>query len=102
MKKTFISMMIVATLATACTPKETTLTFLESTDTHGNFADFGNDAALIKQMKNELGENLILLDAGDNMQGTTYQYCANQNAGNRNLTSAFSIYTTRLYPHTFT
>ena len=48
-------MMIVAALATACTPKETTLTFLESTDTHGNFTDFGNDAALIKQMKN--GEN---------------------------------------------
>lgn len=85
-------MLIIAAIASSCSTKETTLTFIESTDTHGNFADFSNDAALIKQMKAELGENLILLDAGDNMQGTTYQYCANQNAENHNLTADFLNY----------
>ena len=92
MRKTVLSMIIIAAIATSCSPKETTLTFIESTDTHGNFADFGNDAALIKKMKTELGDNLILLDAGDNMQGTTYQYCANQNAESHNLTSEFLNY----------
>ena len=82
--------MIILTAAfTACQPKETTLTFIESTDTHGHFVEFANDAAYIKQMKADLGDNLILLDGGDNVQGSAYQYCSNHDDSNINLAAAF-------------
>lgn len=82
-------MIVLTLLGTACTPRETRLTIVETTDTHGFFAEFANDAALIRQMKNELGDRLILLDNGDNMQGTPYQYCSNHDAEHPNLTSSF-------------
>lgn len=85
-------MVITATLATACTPKETTLTFLETTDIHGRFDEFTEDAAFIKKAKAELGEKLILLDGGDDMQGTTFQYCANQDETRPNLVSQYLNY----------
>lgn len=81
-------MIILTAALTACQPKETTLTFIETTDTHGHFVEFANDAALIKQMKAELGENLILLDCGDNVQGSVYQYCSNRDDTNINLVAA--------------
>lgn len=89
MKKTAFTMLVFALMSAACTPKETRLTFVETTDTHGSFAEFSNDAAVIRQMKNKLGEHLILLDNGDNMQGTPYQYCSNYDAAHPNLVSAF-------------
>lgn len=89
MKKTALTMLILTLMGVACSPKETHLTFVETTDTHGSFAEFANDAAVIRQMKNELGDHLILLDNGDNMQGTPYQYCSNRDAEHPNLVSAF-------------
>lgn len=89
MKNTSIAMLIFAMMTTACTPKETTLTFIETTDTHGAYKECANDAAVIKAMKNELGDHLILLDNGDNMQGTPYQYCSNHDMEHPNLVSAF-------------
>ena len=89
MKNSSIAMLILALMSTACTPKETRLTFIETTDTHGAFQECANDAAVIKQMKSELGDRLILLDNGDNLQGTPYQYCSNHNPENPNLVSAF-------------
>ncbi len=89
MKKPALTMLILAFVGTACTPKETRLTFVETTDTHGSFAEFANDASVIRQMKNELGDHLILLDNGDNLQGTPYQYCSNHDADHPNLVSAF-------------
>ena len=89
MKKTALTMLILTLMGAACTPKETHLTFVETTDTHGSFAEFANDAALIRQMKNELDDHLILLDNGDNMQGTPYQYCSNRDADHPNLVSSF-------------
>ena len=71
----------------SCAPKETTLTLIEATDTHGHYNEFANDAHLIKRMKAELGDRLILLDNGDDMQGTAYQYCSNQDAEHPNLVS---------------
>lgn len=89
MKKTAFTMLILALMGASCAPKETCLTFVETTDTHGAFAEFANDAAVISQMKRELGDHLILLDNGDNMQGTPYQYCSNRDAEHPNLVSAF-------------
>ena len=71
----------------SCAPKETSLTIIETTDTHGRYDEFANDALVIKQMKAELGDHLILLDNGDDMQGTPFQYCSNQDAEHPNLVS---------------
>ena len=71
MKMKKLSFMIALTACMAsCAPKETTLTLIEATDTHGHYNEFANDAHLIKRMKAELGDRLILLDNGDDMQGT--------------------------------
>lgn len=85
-------MFIMTALLASCAPKETTLTFIETTDTHGRYDDFANDAFLIKQMKAELGDKLILLDNGDDLQGTTVQYCSNQDAEHPNLVSQLLNY----------
>ena len=71
----------------SCAPKETTLTFIETTDTHGRYDEFANDAYVIKQMKAQLGDKLILLDNGDDVQGTAFQYCSNQDDEHPNLVS---------------
>ena len=84
-RRTF--MIALTALMASCAPKETTLTFIETTDTHGRYDEFANDAYLIKQMKTELGDHLILLDNGDDLQGTVFQYCSNQNASFPNLVS---------------
>ena len=80
-------MIALTALLASCTPKETTLTLIETTDTHGRYDEFANDAHLIKQMKAELGDKLILLDNGDDMQGTPFQYCSNQDTEHPNLVS---------------
>ena len=83
-------MILLSLMALSCghnTP--VTLTFVETTDTHGAFADCANDATVIRQMKNRLGDRLILLDNGDNLQGTPYQYCSNHDEAHDNLSSAF-------------
>lgn len=82
-------MALITSLLASCQPKETTFTFIGSTDTHGRFVEFANGAAYLKQMKNELGDRLILLDCGDNVQGTAYQYCSNHDDSHINLTAAF-------------
>ena len=75
MKTKKLALMFALTaLMASCAPKETTLTLIETTDTHGRYDEFANDAHLIKQMKNELGSRLILVDNGDDMQGTPFQY----------------------------
>ena len=80
-------MFALTALMASCAPKETTLTLIETTDTHGRYDEFANDAHLIKQMKNELGSRLIIVDNGDDMQGTPFQYCSNQDAEHPNLVS---------------
>ena len=80
-------MTIMTALLASCAPKETTLTFIETTDTHGRYDEFANDALAIKQMKADLGDRLILLDNGDDLQGTVFQYCSNQDAEHPNLVS---------------
>ena len=87
MKTKLTFMVILTALFASCSQKETTLTILETTDTHGRYDEFANDALIIKQMKAELGDNLILLDNGDNMQGTVFQYCSNHDAEHPNLVS---------------
>ena len=80
-------MIVLTALLASCSPKETILTIVETTDTHGRYDEFANDAYVLKQMKAELGDQLILLDNGDNLQGTPFQYCSNQNADFPNLVS---------------
>ena len=80
-------MIALTALLASCAPKETHLTIIETTDTHGRYDEFANDAFVLKQMKAELGDHLILLDNGDNMQGSTFQYCSNQDATHPNLVS---------------
>ena len=87
MKTKAAFMIILTALFASCSQKETTLTLLETTDTHGRYDEFANDALIIKQMKSELGDHLILLDNGDNMQGTVFQYCSNQDSEHPNLVS---------------
>ena len=84
-KHTF--MIAMTALLASCAPKETHLTIIETTDTHGRYDEFANDAFVIKQMKAQLGNHLILLDNGDDMQGSTFQYCSNQDAAHPNLVS---------------
>ena len=84
-KATF--MIILTAILASCSSKETTITLLETTDTHGRYDEFANDALIIKQMKSELGDHLILLDNGDDMQGSVFQYCSNQDAEHPNLVS---------------
>ena len=88
MKKPSVAMLILALITSACSPKETNLTFVETTDTHGVYLEFANDASLLRQMKAELGPNLILLDNGDNLQGSPYQYLSNRDAEHPNLASS--------------
>ena len=80
-------MFALTAIMVSCSQKKTTLTFIETTDTHGRYDEFANDAHLLKQMKAELGDRLILLDNGDDMQGTSFQYCSNQDAEHPNLVS---------------
>ena len=40
----------------SCAPKEISLTFVETTDTHGRYDEFANDAHLIRQMKAGIAE----------------------------------------------
>ena len=87
MKKKLTFMIILTALLASCSQKEISLTLLETTDTHGCYNEFANDAFIIKQMKAELGDKLILLDNGDNMQGSVFQYCSNQDAEHPNLVS---------------
>lgn len=86
--KTKLTLMIIMTaILASCSQKETTITLLETTDTHGRYDEFANDALVIKQMKTELGDRLILLDNGDDLQGTVFQYCSNQDPEHPNLVS---------------
>ena len=87
MKTKAAFMIILTALFASCSQKETTLTLLETTDTHGRYDEFANDALIIKKMKSELGDHLILLDNGDNMQGSVFQYCSNQDPEHPNLVS---------------
>ena len=87
MNNKLVFMFLLAAFFASCSTKETTLTFVETTDTHGRYDEFANDAFVLKQMKAELGDHLILLDNGDNVQGTPFQYCSNQNADYHNLVS---------------
>ena len=80
-------MLLLTAILASCAQKEMTLTLLETTDTHGRYDEFANDAHILKQMKAELGDHLILLDNGDNVQGTVFQYCSNQDAEHPNLVS---------------
>ncbi len=82
-----VFMIALTALFASCSPKETTLTFIETTDTHGRYDEFANDAYVIKQMKAQLGDKLVLLDNGDDVQGTAFQYCSNQDAEHPNLVS---------------
>lgn len=92
MKTSLKFMIILTAMFASCSQKETTLTLLETTDTHGRYDEFANDALIIKQMKAELGDRLILLDNGDDLQGTVFQYCSNQDPEHPNLTSEFLNY----------
>ena len=85
-------MILLTAMLASCSQKETTITLVETTDTHGRYDEFANDAHLIKKMKAQLGNHLILLDNGDDMQGTVFQYCSNHDEQHPNLTSEFLNY----------
>ena len=87
MKAKLTFMLFLTAMLTSCAQKEMTLTLLETTDTHGRYDEFANDAHIIRQLKSELGDCLILLDNGDDLQGTPFQYCSNQDADHPNLVS---------------
>lgn len=92
MKKTSFLMISLAFALASCSPKTTKLTFIETTDTHGSWLEFANDANVIRQMKAQAGSNLILLDNGDDLQGSVYQYVSNKDPEHVNLAAAFLNY----------
>lgn len=76
-------------LCMSCAPKTTRLTLLESTDTHGSYVEFANDAAVLRKMKAELGDHLLLFDNGDLVQGSVYQYLSNKDTAHDNIAASF-------------
>lgn len=92
MKKASLLMVSLLMTLASCHQKSTHLSFIETTDTHGSWLEFANDAAVIRQMKAQLGSNLILLDNGDDLQGSPYQYFSNRDVEHDNLTAAFLNY----------
>ena len=90
MRFKYVMTLLTAFVGAACSsPKETNLVFLETTDTHGSFVEFANDATVIKKMQSEYGEHLVLLDNGDNLQGSVYQYLSNKDTTHLNLSASF-------------
>ena len=89
MNNKYLIFMILSVLIMSCRSKETTFVFVESTDTHGHFVDFARDATLIRRLRDSLGERMILLDNGDNLQGTTFQYYSNHDTNQPNITAQF-------------
>ena len=85
-------MLILTLLGAACAPKETCLTLIETTDTHGAYHEMANDAMMIRQMKEALGDRMILLDNGDNLQGSPYQYCSNHDTLHPNVAASVLNY----------
>ena len=83
----YFFMIALTALLASCASKPKDLMFIETTDTHGRYDEFGMEAYILKDLKSLAGENLILLDNGDNMQGTPFQYCSNQDAAHPNLVS---------------
>ena len=93
MKSLLPIMFSLALLGASCTGNKTSqLTFIETTDTHGSFLQMAEDASVILKMREDLGDHLILLDNGDNLQGTPYQYLSNRDSTNPNLVSAYLNY----------
>lgn len=93
MRRFSIFMLIIPFLFGACSSKKTTtLTFVETTDTHGTYHEMANDAMVIRHLKETLGDHLILLDNGDNLQGSPYQYCSNHDAAHPNVAAAVLNY----------
>ena len=76
----------------SCSHKTCHLTMVESTDTHGSYIEFANDASLLRRMKDELGDHLLLFENGDLVQGSPYQYFSNKDASHPNIASAFLNY----------
>lgn len=72
--------------------RHTHLTFLETTDSHGCLSELSEEASFIAQQRSQLGDNLILLDAGDNLQGTVYTYLANRESGEQHVVSRIFNY----------
>lgn len=92
MKKCSIVFLVLVLALSACKSRETALVFVESTDTHGCFDGFANDAALIRHLRDSIGDKAIFADNGDNLQGTVFQYCSNHDAAHPNLNSDFLDY----------
>ena len=87
--KSFYPMILAMILLASCASnRKNQLTIIETTDTHGAYKEMANDIAVIQKMKSELGDRLILLDNGDNFQGTPYQYWSNHDAEHPNIVSA--------------
>lgn len=72
--------------------QQTNLTFLETTDSHGRLSDLSDEAAYIAQQRDWLGDNLIIVDAGDNLQGTVYTYLANHSFDGQHIVSQIFNY----------
>lgn len=88
MKSLFPMILAMVLLASCASNKKNQFTIIETTDTHGAYKEIANDIAVIQKKKAELGDRLILLDNGDNLQGTPYQYLSNHDAEHPNLVSA--------------
>lgn len=73
----FLSLFVLITLG-GCKREPITLYVLETTDLHGNFDDaMSKTAHYIREMEQQYGDNLLLLDCGDCLQGTPYIFYYN-------------------------
>jgi 5'-nucleotidase / UDP-sugar diphosphatase len=72
---TVVILILFSTLFYGCktTGNSSTLTILHTNDTHSSLDDIGRRAVLVKQVREEVGkENVLLVDSGDVFTGTLY------------------------------
>ena len=87
MKKFYFSLFILPLLALASCQQKTHLEFVETTDIHGYMPYLIEEAAYFDQQRAQYGDNFILLDGGDNLQGTTCVYYAKKNPSIQHIAS---------------
>ena len=75
----------------SCSREPTTLVVLQTSDLHGRFdSSLAGLAGYIRQMKEQYKDRVVLLDAGDYLQGTPGMYYSNYiDTTEKHLSAAF-------------
>lgn len=85
----FVFSLLVVASFSSCDNAVTTITLVETTDTHSRFDAMGNDMFYMRALQDSLRERLIILDGGDNFQGSTQMYLSNHDTTMPHLGAQF-------------